>query len=967
MGTVIKLTLKSIAEKKLRFILTALSVLISIMFTVGVFIFTDSQRAVFSELSDDIAGQTDITVRTSVAFGEVGDRTLAAPIDPGLIEVFEGFDGVESVDAGIIEFNVIAIKDGEDIRSGFGGNGPNLGVNWVETESLRNVYLQEGRAPATPTEFTTNSTNAEDNDLVLGDTYSVLLPGGAQDFTLVGTFNFADPNEDKTLGANIYAFETETAHTLLNGGEGWDEILVDVSSTGDIHKVRDEIDFALQRACPGGFDDTLPPGLPPPDPLPSNAIELPGDNFANPELCPEGFIQVVTSETIADEQRSQFDAILNVFLPVLLSFAIIIMLVSVFVIYNTFTIVLGQRIKEIGLLRALGSSSRQIFSSIIGEAFVVGVVASGLGIAAGVGLAYLLRVISDAAGLDLALDNLVLQGRTVVVGMIVGLIVTLVSALIPAVRARKISPMAALRDDAGFVSKEVPRRMFWGVLLSGLGILIAVLGMMSEWQTLAFSAVPATILIAIGGRWLYPTAGRWGVLILGVAYLIAAVVGNFDSGEQAIALGAGALVVVVGVNLISPLFTSALAKGIGWPIRRVSRVTGKLASENAARSPRRTSTTAAALMIGLALVSTVSVVAESLKATFSSVLETTVQADWFICPGDCVDSSATNRFSPEMAERLAQVEYNGQTAFSVASFRAEQNGALWLIDYEETRSDEEFDNIAIFGVNFTELEKHIDIDLTQGSLVDAAPGQIGISEDSAEDFGVGLGDSVYFQFPSRQIQEFQVAAIYSDDRITQGAALLSFEDWNEYLPTGARQDTFVSALSLVSIGEEDARTLIQSVADDYPQLNVWTKDEFNDNQAGQINQVVTIVNVFLAIALLVAFIGIANTLALSVLERTRELGLLRAVGMRRKQMLSMVLWEGLIIAVFGGLLGLGLGVIFGVTTVTVVPDSFISDLAVPVGTLVFYLLLAGLAGLLCALLPAIRASRLNVLDAIANE
>ena len=928
MKSLLRLTLKNIADKKVRFFLTTLSVVLGVMFTVGVFIFSDTLRAVFSDLSEDIAGRTDLSVRSQQDFG---DRLTAPTVDPALAPIIEEVDGVQATAAGIAEFGIIVIdEDGTPLQS----QAPTIGTNWVENEDMSNLFLAEGRAPTNSTEFVMNVNSVEDDELQIGATYQIQLPSGPQNFTLVGTFNFADPDNDQSIGAKLVSFDVDTATRFLKGGQGWDQIDIDVASSADEDTVRVAIQTAVNEACRTGAAD-----------------------------C-QASLEVITGLEIQQEQEDQFNQFLGTFQTILLVFAGIILAISIFVIFNTFTIVLGQRVKEFGLMRALGTTGRQITVTVVGEAVVVGLASSALGFGAGVGLAYLLRWLSDLANLDLPLDNFVILPRTAIYAFAIGTGVTLVSALVPALRTRRIPPMAALRDDVGTVQKEIPRRIVLGSILSGVGIAFAVIGVFSLWLGMLFLSVLAIILLIVGGKRLYPTAGRWAVLVMGVFFMMMARIGDFAGGEQWMALAIGCVALVIAVNLLSPLFTASLARAIGWPIRLVSRVTGKLSAENAARSPRRTTTTAAAIMIGLALVSTIGIASQSLQASWRNTLNDAVRADWFMCTANCGTgdgSDPTQSFSPEFArdlEALPEIE-------SAVSYRWDAEGLAVPLDVDEGYV------YSVFATDLSEIEQHLDLDLVEGSLTNIGETEtgvhtVGVHEDIAEEISVGLGSVVPVYFNSRENPVvFEITAIYSEDIIASTSWIIDLSTWEQYFTRNL--DVFSSAITASGVSQSDARVAIDRIAENYPQVDVQTKQEFNDDQVGQIGTVVNVVNVFLYLALVIAFIGVANTLALSVIERTRELGLLRAVGMKRGQMLRMVLGEGIIISVFGGVLGVGLGLIFGVTIVNILPNDFISTLAIPVRTLIYYLIGAAAAGLIAALLPARRASRLNVLEAIANE
>ena len=932
MSSLFRLTLKNIADKKVRFFLTTLSVLLGVMFTAGVFIFTDSMRSVFSDLSEDIAGRIDFSVRSQQDFGEQSD---AAPVDPALASVIESVDGVQAVSPGITESDVfVQGSRGRPLRGSY-----NIGVSWVENDNMSDAFIADGRPPRGGDEFVMNATPVSDEGLAVGETYTLHLPEGTGRFELVGTFNFADRNEDRSAGGNIIAFDAATAMEVLRGGSGWDQIDVDVASDADMSAVGPDIQKAVAAACASG------------------------------EAACIGDIEIITHQGNQRTEEDASDSEMNTFRTFLLVFAGIILAVSVFVIFNTFTIVLGQRIREFGLMRALGTTGSQITGTVIGEAAVVGLVSSALGFGAGIGLAYLLRWILEATDADLTLDTIVISPRTVLVAFLVGTGVTLVSALIPALRTRRIPPMAALRDDAGITDKQIPKRLALGTAISGAGLIAAViaLSIVTNWIAMAVLSFISAILLNTGGKRIYPTAGRWATLGLGIAFMLGARFGDYNTGEQWTALGIGCAFIVIAVNLLSPLFTPALTRTIGWPIRLVSGITGKLSSENAARSPRRTTTTAAALMIGLTLVATVSVAAQSLKTTWSDALDDAVKADWFICTEECINDAQASTFSSQLArdlEELPEIE-------SAVSYRSAAEGLAI------TNDDGESVRYPVFAAEFAQLEQHLDLDIAEGSIKEARPTDAAVHENIAEDENFTLGQQITATFSTGQNAAFRIVAIYSENIIAGTSWLIDLPTWEQHLTPYS--NIYASAITAPGFSQREIEFAIDQAASNYPQATINTKqglfsegyDVFNDDfdayQVSFINRVVTIVNIFLSLSLVIAFIGIANTIALSVIERTRELGLLRAVGMTRRQTRRMVLGEGVIISVFGTILGTALGVLFGATIVSILPNDFISILAIPWRTLAIYLIIATAAGILSSFFPARRASRLNVLDAISNE
>ena len=919
--------------------LTTLSVVIGVAFTVGVFVTTDGLRSTFGDLSEDIYRGVDLSVRSQ---SEFGDRELNAPlIDPGLQEVVRSVDGVAAADGGVFEFSVIAIKpDGEPLTS-FGP--PQMGVSWPTDELLSQVSVWPdgiSRPPRGSDEFAMDAQTAADNGFEIGERYRVSTPTGTREFTLVGHFRFGT-GEDATVGAQIMAWDVDTAIDVLHDGGGLDTIDVRLEPGASVEVVA----AALSSALP--------------------------DN-----------VEVVANQQLVEDQADEFNEVIGFFRNFLLGFAIVILVVSSFIIYNTFTILVGQRIRELGLLRALGASGNQVTFMVIGEAVVVGLVATGLGLGAGVLIAIGLQAMFSALGASLPDTPIIIKGATIVAAFTIGVGVTAVSAIWPALRARKVPPMAALAADVRLSVSDVRPAPQLGALLYGLGVAIVVAGVaaQSPW-IIVFAALVGSVLLYAGGSRIHPNFGRGSVLVLGILLLVIAVVADFSTVDILVLLGMGALLVFVGMNLVSPIFANPAVRFLGrltplllifglpvilliglgalmlrrggqwrrWVRDLFMGVSWRLARQNAARTPQRTASTASALMIGLALVSMVTVLGQSFKQTLADVLDESVNSDWLICVGGCGDPTAA--FSPLAAQAMAaQPELE-----SVVTVRFRFDAARTTVDQQEQD---------LGSTDLDVITRHIDPDIVAGSTVGAGAGQLLLHDDEAEDFGVGVGDLVELEFPGRELVSLEVAAIFSDATVL-GAWVIDHADWDRHM-TGD-QDQFISAITAEGYTADQARAALESVTADFPQLEVRDQAEFRASQESQIDTFLAVVNVFLGISLVIALIGITNTLALSVFERTRELGLLRAVGMSRLQTRRTIRWEGAIVAAFGGIMGAVIGVLFGWAAVVVIPDSFISAFAVPWFTLIIYMVVAAVAGIVAAYFPARRASRLNILDAIAYE
>ncbi len=859
----LKLSIRSLLARKVRFAITTLVVLLGVTFVTGVFVLTDSLRTTFAQLSEDIEEGIDLTVRAPQEIGRPIDR---ARVPEDLVEVVAGVDGVERALPAVGAPNTIIIDgDGEAIVP---PGPPALGFSWFPIQ----FFITAGHEPTGPGEFVVDATTARQHDLRIGEDYDIAGPVERRTFTLVGIFNFGDPDTNQTVGQTMAAFDLDTAQEFLGFGDTLSEIDVVVAPDADV----EEVAAAVRAAV--------------------------GDDY-----------EVVDQQQKVEETRSNFDDVIGVFNNILLAFALIGVFVAAFIINNTFQIVVGQRIRELGLLRALGATGRQVARTVLLEGALVGTLATLVGLAAGVGLSILLRAALEAGGFALPTGPLELRARTVVFAVVVGLGVTLAASVAPARRARRISPMAALQEGLVPRTAGFRRRLVVGGVMVGLGALLLAGGLF----------------------------------------------GGLDTIALVVTLVAGALGVFLGVTVASPAFARPVALTLGRPVARLFGVPGRLARENAARTPRRTSSTAAALMVGLALVSMAAVIGSSIRSTFLSTIDDSVRAEYFLRPVNRnFDPSAG--FPLEVAERLEALEEIDDVL-----------GYRFGLDSIEVAGDTK----DVLATDFADLERHIDPGLVAGSFTATDPlHALALHTDPARDLGVGVGDTVEVTFPDGETETLTVAAIY-DDAVVLGNWTIDLQLWDRHF---ARPELAFATATVTGwsddLPEQDrdellarSRAAIDTVMIDYPTVEVENRAEFRQTQQDQIDSFLVTINVFLGLALFIALVGIANTLALSVFERTREIGLLRAVGATRRQIRRMIRWEAAIVAVFGALLGTVLGVAFGTATALALPEAIVTRVSIPFVTLVRYVVVAGLAGLAAALLPAWRASRLRVLEAIAYE
>jgi putative ABC transport system permease protein len=606
--------------------------------------------------------------------------------------------------------------------------------------------------------------------------------------------------------------------------------------------------------------------------------------------------EAVTGSEVTQESQDEIKQGLSFFNTFMFVFAAIALLVGGFIIFNTFFITVAQRTRENALLRALGAKKRQILVSVLVEALAVGLIASVVGIGLGILVAAGLKTLLTAFGFELPGGGIVLTATTVIISLVAGVGVTLVAAISPARRAGRVPPVAAMREVAvgstGYGSRQ---------------------------------------RIVVG----------CGLLVLGGAALGYGLFGS--PGSPILMVGVGVLLVFFGVAALGRTVALPLSRSIGWPLPRLFGIRGRLARENAMRNPRRTAATASAVMIGVGLVTFISIFAASAKASFGTVIDRAFTGDFVITSPAGL---AGGGLDPELAaslNELPEVDAAGAIRAGVAEI---DGSATQLL----AASDEAFDVV--------------DVDPVAGSPADLGVDTIAVFEDVAEDKNLSIGDTVPVVFKDTGAQELTVAMIYGESQ-PAGDWLLGTETYEANVDDQYDYQVFVRKAD--GVDTPTAHTAIEQVADGYPGAKVLDQAGYEADQTMFIDQLLGLIYVMLLLAIFIALLGIANTLALSIIERTRELGMMRAVGMTRTQLRSMIRWESVIIAIQGTLLGIVVGVFFGWALVTALADEGIETFRLPVATLLVIVVLAALAGVLAAVWPARRAAKLDVLRAVVTE
>ncbi|HVQ93781.1 MAG TPA: FtsX-like permease family protein [Mycobacteriales bacterium] len=839
-------TVKSLLARKLRLLLSALAIVLGVSFVAGAFVLTDSLGQTFDDLFTTVSKNIAVEVRGTIQ-SDLGsddnpsDEGTRRNVPATVVDTVAKVDGVAEAQGSIFSSALVVGTDGKPVRN---NGAPNIGSNWVDSTLLNQQRIVEGNPPRGPDQIIMDPDYAERSGHKIGDEVTVLTSIGQGRFKLVGLARYADGKN--SLGGETYVmFDLPTAQKVLDIPGAFTDVQVAAKDGVSQQTLRDRIATVL----------------------PSGA-------------------EAITGQAFADEQASDIKKGLGFFNTFLLVFAGVALFVGAFIIFNTFSILIAQRTKELALMRALGASRRQITRSVLGESVVVGLIASAVGLLAGIGVALGLKALFNTFGAEFPPGPTLVLPRTIIAAFAVGVLVTAAAALIPARRAAKIAPVAAMRD-AATADRSLTRQTIGGLIVLALGVVCMTLGLTGH-----------------------------GLAILGV----------------------GTALAFLGVALLSPLVSRPVSKLIGALFTR--RIPGRLGRENAMRNPRRTASTAAALMIGLALVSAVGVLGASLKGSVRTIINGALGADYVL-------DSNTSGISEE----------------TMSALRSQQGVAqVDGLRFDSVKVGDDKTNA--IATSPAAIGNTISLQQKQGSVSGLNPSTMLVSDKVVKDKGWHLGQQLTVSFRDGTSSPLTIAGTYADNQLVGNYVL-------DQTLAPHFHDAKLYAVALVKASPDadkaQVRRELDAAVKPYPNVELQDRSQFVKDQADQINQVVQILSLLLALSVLIAVLGIINTLALSVLERTRELGLLRAVGMSRRQVKRMVRVESVVIAVFGGLLGLVVGGAFGVALQRALVNQGVTELSFPVGQLLTYLVLAAVAGVIAAWLPARRASRLNVLNAIAAD
>ncbi|MFF9624131.1 ABC transporter permease [Streptomyces griseosporeus] len=854
----LKATLRSFLAHKGRLVLSALAVVLSVAFVAGSLIFSDTVSRTFDRLFASTAA--DVTVEPKDDLRSQLPSGAVPTVPAALAARVASVEGVASAHADV-SVNNITVVDARNRLVGSTTGGPTIARDWHVTDRSP-VRLSSGHAPHGPGEALLDADTADRKHLEIGDTLTVLAQPGSFRVRIVGIATFKTTNPGAAL---VYLDSSVAARKVLGAADR----ATSISATADPGVTDIELKHRIAAAL-GNGDHVLK-----------------------------------TADERAKSAAEQLGTFLDVIKYVMLGFAGIAVLVGVFLIVNTFAMLIAQRTRELGLLRALGADRRQVRRSVLTEAVLLGVVGSTVGLAAGIGLAVGLIRLMGVFGMNLKTAEMVVGWGTPVTAYVVGVGVTFVAAYLPARRAAAVSPMAALQDAE----------------IAGVGR-------------------PLRTRAVVGGV----------VGAAGAAALAGCAVATRTASAASL-LGLGVVLTLIATVIAGPLLVRPVIRVLGAVFPALFGSIGRMSQRNALRNPRRTGATAAALMVGLALVGGMSVASASMSESFDRQIDRTLGADFV------VQNANFTPFSQEITDKLRATDGVGlvvRQRFAPLAVRLPDGERL---ETTATGYDPRLDEVA--HVTYTAGD----------SAAALAAGHLAMDAGFARDHGVRPGSVLPVEFPGGRSARLTVGALTDQDQAegfgTRGGMFLGLATVEKYIPGGQDSALYVNAAP--GTGADALRARLERTLEPYPQVQVRDLADYKKLVHDQIAVLLYLVYALLGLAIVIAVLGVVNTLALSVVERTREIGLLRAIGLARRQLRRMIRLESVVIAVFGAVLGLALGLVWGVCTQQVLALRGMKALAVPWGTIVAVVIGSAVVGVAAALLPALRASRMNVLAAIAHE
>ena len=849
-----RLAFRSLASRPLRTILTVLAILLGVAMITGTYVLTDQIDNGFANIFQTSYKGTAVQVAPKTSFAATDGSAATQTLNDDLLARVQAVPGVAKA-SGAYETLGAAIVDGKTVET---GGAPTL-LTSIQGEPFNQAKIVAGRNVQTAGEVAIIKSFADKAGLKPGDSFDVASSAGLQRVRVAGVFTWG---ESGSMGG-----------TIVVAGR-----LQDVQQWGG------------EPGKLSGIAVSADPGVTPKQLAGRIKAALPAT------------LSVKTGEQAAADATAETAASINSFLtPVLLAFAGVSVFVGAFIIFNAFSITVAQRRREFAMLRALGAGRNQVLRSVIAEALTLGVLASAAGIVAGLGVAKGINLLFKALGVDIPTSGIALEPRTILIAAIVGVGVTLFSALVPAVRATRVPPVAALQEGSALPPTRFAR----------------------------FTTAIAVLVTALGA----------GSLALGIFT-------DGAAGGRLLFMGLGAFLLFIAIAMLSKYIVKPAARVIGWPLEKLTPTSGRLARDNAGRNPSRTAATAAALMIGLAMVVFIAVFAQAMKGSFGGSLEKSTRAELvaqdrtaFMGVPQKTIRSLNGIDGVDTAEGTAYADLKIKKGGVMSAYAVDPAvfARVWALDWRRGGSDALYSKLDAHGV---------------------------LLEDGSPIAGkVKAGDTIAVMTRGGEKAKLTVLGFYRDQMAFTGmiTSLDAFKRLD--LPTA-------SVISMVRVRDGAnvgvVQDSVQKALSAFPTQKVMTKGEYLDTINKMVDQILMMFYGLLAMSVIISIFGIVNTLVLSVHERTREIGMLRAIGATKRQLRQMVRYESVITAVIGGVLGTAVGIAMAYVIVTQMGGDGLT-FSLPWLQLGVFLVLAVVVGVVAAVLPARRAAGTRILEAIQYE
>ncbi|NUH41488.1 ABC transporter permease [Streptomyces samsunensis] len=845
----LRTALRNVLAHKARLLMTVLAVMLGVAFVAGTLVFTNTISDAYQKSSQKGYEGVDVAIAPDKKDDDAANPGDAPRLSQQLLDQAGKAAGAASAYGVVDGYSAVADKKGDLIGGGFSNRGGNYYPGPGGKDSR--YTMTEGRAPKAIGEVALDSRTAERGHYKAGDSVRVSVDGPVRTEKVVGVFTTDDGNV--AAGGTLALYDTATAQKLFGKPGQFDEIDVKAAAGTSQTTLKSEIDKIL------------------------------------PEQA-----KATTGKKLAKDQAEAIEQGMSSMQTMMLVFAGIALFVGIFIIVNTFSMLVAQRTRELALMRAVGATRRQVTRSVLIEATIVGAIAAVVGLVAGIGIGAALRSVLNSTGANVPDGPLVVAPTTVLVSVLVGVVVTVLSAWLPGRRAAKIPPVAAMNSvHAAPTTRGLVVRNTIGTILAAGGIALVVAG-----------------------------AGMGG------------------DGQGPMAFGAAVL--VIGVFVLTPLLSRPLIAAAS-PVLRIFGMPGKLARQNAVRNPRRTAATASALMVGLTLITGMTVIAGSIQQGINKMAADGLRSDFVVSMG----GGSARPLSPEVSKTLAKLP----EVTSISPLRASPARIAG-------------DSDSLTGVDPKAIRNLVNVDFTEGSFTALGGTKALIDDKIADDHGWKVGSTIPVTYEDGRKGRLTVGGVYEGNQMIRGVMV----DSATVSPHMATVADFQVMLKAKGGATEANKDLLKKTLGENPAIKIQTKQDISDEIAMIFTLMLNMLYGLLAMAVIVAVLGVINTLAMSVFERSKEIGMLRAIGLDRRGIKRMVRLESLVISLFGGVLGLGLGLFFGWAAGELVATELPTyELVLPWGRMGLFLLMAALVGVIAALWPARRASKLNMLMAIKGE